>query len=103
MFVYVNSNFYRRNQRNRSEGRICFIRSMLQRLTSKKIQRCGCCTGTVERDKTSVKQVEEIFRDKANDVEETKRKRRWWRFEKDIAATKESGDGERNRSRKRDR
>lgn len=39
------------------------------RLTSKKIQRCGCCTGTVERDKTSVKQVEEIFRDKANDVE----------------------------------
>lgn len=42
---------------------------MLQRLTSKKIQRCGCCTGTVGRDKTSVKQVEEIFRDKANDVE----------------------------------
>lgn len=39
------------------------------RLTSKTIQRCGCCTGTVERDKTSVKQVEEIFRDKANDVE----------------------------------
>lgn len=42
---------------------------MLQRLTSQKIQRCGCCTGTVERDKTSVKRVEEIFRDKANDVE----------------------------------